>query len=58
MTIEIDSYATSFWDESEEKWCTEEGEYKVLVATSGVLGAEGSVEAKLNVEDTKWWLGL
>ena len=58
VTIEIDSYATSFWDESEEKWCTEEGEYKVLVATSGVLGAEGSVEAKLNVEDTKWWLGL
>lgn len=58
MSIRIDGYATSFWDESEASWCQEEGEYKVWVGTSGALGAEGGVEGVLKVEKTRWWLGL
>jgi beta-glucosidase len=54
--IKIDKYATSFWDESEGKWCSEKGEYKVIVGTSS-MDPECLV-GTLVVEETRWWLGL
>lgn len=59
MKISIDRYATSFWDESEGKWCAEEGIYTVRVATGGGEGKEvAKVEADLVVGKTEWWMGL
>lgn len=54
VKIPIDAYATSFWDESEGKWCSEKGIYKVVVTT----GHGQSEEADLEVEQTRFWLGL
>ena len=54
--IKIDKYATSFWDESEGKWCSEKGEYKIIVGRSSV--DSDSLEGKMVVEKTRWWLGL
>lgn len=56
VQIRIDDYATSFWDENEGKWCTEKGEYKVIVGTSSVDSK--SLEIALVVGETRWWLGL
>jgi beta-glucosidase len=59
--IDIDSYAMSYWDESEEKWCIERGTYKVIVATSSSNATEkGSsrLEGFLEVDKTRYWLGL
>ena len=56
VRIKIDEYATSFWDESEGKWCSEKGEYKVIVGTSCIDPA--SLAGTLSVEETRWWLGL
>jgi beta-glucosidase len=56
VQIKIDEYATSFWDESESKWCSEKGEYKVIVGTSSVDSS--SLEGNLIAEETRWWLGL
>jgi beta-glucosidase len=56
VQIKIDEYVTSFWDESERKWCSEKGEYKVIVGASCVDPA--SLVGTLRVEETRWWLGL
>ena len=54
VRVSIDKYATSFWDEDEEKWCSEQGIYTVTVN-----GSNGSkVEADLKVASTTYWLGL
>lgn len=60
VKIAIDEYATSFWDESEEKWCSEKGVYRVRVAMSGNegLGKGEMVEADFEVLETRWWIGL
>lgn len=55
--MKIDEYATSSWDESEGKWCSEKGTYKVIVSTSSASGA-AMTESSLEVEETRWWLGL
>lgn len=57
VEIAIDIYATSFWAESEEKWCSEKGTYEVIVATSGAPDAK-SVKARFEVGSTRYWLGL
>jgi beta-glucosidase len=57
VKVEIDKYAASLWDEAEERWLCEKGEYEVLVGTSSReddLVSAGSFE----VEETSWWLGL
>jgi beta-glucosidase len=56
VRVQIDAYVTSFWDESEEKWCSERGSYKVIVSLGS--GGEGAVEARLEIAETKWWIGL
>jgi beta-glucosidase len=60
VEIAIDNYATSFWDESEGKWCSEMGDYVVVVQTGGesVKGGVVRLETGLRVEKTVWWLGL
>jgi len=47
--------ATSFWDESREKWCSAAGVYKILVGNSSDAKF---LEAELLVETTNYWLGL
>lgn len=56
VQVNIDEYATSFWDESEGKWCSEKGNYKIIVGTSAADSK--SLEGPLVVEKTRWWLGL
>lgn len=53
--IAIDKYATSFWDEIESMWKSEEGIYDVLIASSSqeVLG-----KGQVIVPKTRYWLGL
>jgi len=60
VEIRIDNYATSFWDGSEGKWCSEMGDYVVVVQTGGESGKGDVVrlETGLRVEKTVWWLGL
>ncbi|KAM6478097.1 glycoside hydrolase family 3 protein [Trichoderma sp. SZMC 28011] len=53
--IPIDKYATSFWDEIENKFKSEEGTYEVLV---GVSSQEILGRGKLVVPETRYWLGL
>jgi beta-glucosidase len=55
VNMTVDKYATSFWDENESMWKSEEGDYEVLVGTSSVdiLG-----KAVLKVPKTRYWLGL
>jgi beta-glucosidase len=57
VSMEIDRYACSFWDEAEEKWCVEKGKYRIVVATSGGEGGQ-SAECDLVIHETWWWLGL
>lgn len=55
VNIPVDRYATSFWDEIESMWKSEEGVYDVLIGTSSqeILG-----KGELIVNQTRYWLGL
>jgi beta-glucosidase len=55
VNITIDRYATSFWDESESQWKSEEGVYEVLIATSS---KDMLAKGELVVPQTRYWLGL
>ncbi|KAJ5814173.1 uncharacterized protein N7503_000923 [Penicillium pulvis] len=58
VDIEIDAYVLSFWDELEDRWCLEQGQYRVVVGGSfDVFGNQG-LDGSLTVEKTRWWLGL
>ncbi|GAM33412.1 hypothetical protein EIK77_003972 [Talaromyces pinophilus] len=56
VAIPIDTTrATSFWDESRQKWCSEKGKYKILVGQS----SQGPfLEAEIEISETLWWTGL
>ncbi|KAK6379597.1 hypothetical protein LTS17_005669 [Exophiala oligosperma] len=57
VQVKIDQYAAALWDEAEEKWMYEKGEYEVLVGNSSRV--EDLVSAgSFHVEKTTWWLGL
>lgn len=57
LRIEIDEYAGSFWDEAEERWTRENGEYEVLVGSSS--REEDLMSAGVFiVDETTWWRGL
>jgi len=59
VSINIDKYAMSFWDESEGKWCVEKGVYGVWVGTTGREGkGKGGIGGKVEVSESRWWLGL
>jgi beta-glucosidase len=55
VRITIDKYATSFWDEIENMWKSEEGIYDVLIGTSSqeILG-----KGEVVVAQSRYWLGL
>lgn len=56
VEIEVDFVrSTSFWDEKESRWCSEAGDYKVLVGTSS---AGKFLETMVRVQNTKYWNGL
>jgi hypothetical protein len=55
VEIEIDRYATSFWDESEAKWLSEKGTYEVLVGTSS---RDIVLRGTLQLTESRQWSGL
>lgn len=55
MQINVDSYATSFWDEIEGMWESEAGTYEVLVGTSS---DEIVARGQFTVEQTRYWTGV
>lgn len=48
-------YATSFFDEYQKKWCSEKGEYKILLGTSS---ADIKVSQSFSLDKTTFWKGL
>jgi beta-glucosidase len=48
--------ATSYWDENENKWCSEAGTYKIMVGDSSA--AVDFLTADFTVEKTANWSGL
>lgn len=55
VSIHIDRYATSFWDEIEDMWKSEEGVYQVLIGTSS---QEIVSRGEFRVEQTRYWRGV
>lgn len=55
VDIQVDRYATSFWDEIEEMWKSEKGTYEVLIGTSSL---EVVAWGKFQVNRTTYWRGL
>jgi beta-glucosidase len=55
VVVEIDPYAGSLWDESENKWLLEEGEYQVWLAQGDEEFVDGG---KFMVKESCHWLGL
>lgn len=54
--VELDIMrATSYWDEYSGQWCSQAGQYRVLVGTSS---AGKFVEGSLEVDLTTYWTGL
>ena len=61
VSLEIDPYAMSYWDEFESCWCIEKGSYTIVVSTSSnceTRKESSHLQALLEVETTKCWLGL
>jgi len=57
VTISIDLVqATSYWDEIEDKWCSEAGTYKIMVGDSSA--AKDFLTAEVTVKKTTHWSGL
>ncbi|KAJ4113972.1 hypothetical protein NW760_000864 [Fusarium oxysporum] len=56
ITIDMNTVlSTSYWHEGRDKWCSERGEYRVLVGTSS---ADTPLEATFAVDKTRYWTGL
>lgn len=56
VSIQFDAVlSTSYWDEGRDKWCSEAGEYQILVGTSS---ASTPLKATFTVQKTKYWKGL
>jgi beta-glucosidase len=56
VTMET-KYATSYWDEGQNKWIMEKDAYEVIVSDSSAI-SEKSLTGKFDLEETSWWLGL
>ncbi|CAD0084603.1 unnamed protein product [Aureobasidium vineae] len=48
--------ATSYWDEIENKWCSEAGTYKIMVGDSSA--ATDFMVGEVTVDETTYWSGL
>lgn len=55
LTIDIDPYAMSYWDESNDMWSLNAGEYQVRVGTSS---QEIMLTETMKVDHSERWLGL
>ncbi|KAF5863548.1 hypothetical protein ETB97_009792 [Aspergillus alliaceus] len=55
VRISLDKYATSFWDEIEGMWTSEEGVYEALI---GISSQEILARGTFRVDKTRYWLGL
>jgi beta-glucosidase len=55
VDIHIDKYATSFWDEIEDMWKSEEGVYHVLI---GASSQEVVSRGEFRVVQTRYWSGV
>ena len=55
VEIQLDRYATSFWDEIDDMWKSEKGTYEVLIGTSS---QEVVARGKFQVDSTSYWRGL
>ncbi|KAF5229919.1 hypothetical protein FAUST_10083 [Fusarium austroamericanum] len=56
ILIEMDAVlSTSYWHEGRDKWCSEKGQYDVLVGTSS---ADTPLKASFEVNKTSYWTGL
>jgi beta-glucosidase len=56
VTIEMElKYALGFWDEAENCWVCERGNYNVVVGTSS---RGKNIRENLHLEKTFWWKGL
>lgn len=58
VSVAIDPYAMSFWDESDESWCLEKGQYRVTVRGSACEDPVLSLDQTIYVEETTMWTGL
>jgi beta-glucosidase len=55
VDIQLDRYATSFWDEIEDMWKSEQGTYEMLIGTSS---QEVVARGNFQVDRTIYWRGL
>lgn len=56
VVVEL-KYATSFWDEINDSWISEKGEFAAVVGNSSAVDAE-FLTASFEVGKTSWWTGL
>jgi beta-glucosidase len=55
VTIDLDKYACSFWDEEEHHWRVASGDYSIFVGTSS---ANLPLSGRVTVEEGFEWVGL
>lgn len=58
VTIGIDPYAMSFWDEKEDMWCVQAGTYRVFIVGTACLTPELAVDKLIEVKQTVRWSGV
>ncbi|QPC77119.1 hypothetical protein HYE68_007871 [Fusarium pseudograminearum] len=54
---ELEKYAASYFDEEQDKWCVEAGEYEVIVSDSSAVG-DKALRGSFKIEETYWWSGI
>lgn len=57
VSLKLDKYALSVWDEGASKWMAEKGEYEVIIARSSNPRDEIS-RAHFNLPETFYWSGV
>lgn len=53
VTIPIDKYSTSVWDEKRNAWACEEGQYTALI-----FGGDQCLKGTFEIAKTVYWNGL
>lgn len=57
VTIELDKYAFSYWDDKEGSWLLEKGSFEAIIAKSSRVKDEVA-RLQITVNDTHYWNGL
>jgi len=59
VDVHVDEYAMAVWDEGEDKWCVESGDYRLsAISSAGGLDPCSRDEVLFNVEEPYRWRGL